>query len=145
MEKGAEPVEQEGTRRRLAAVEDLGGEWAGRESTSCTGRPPTPWSTSTVPQQATRLTSIHPALDPCWHIFSFQIGFADQAGYGSGAASEDAGSQYEGSGTKSGYPNWADRCGEGCQGEPVQEVGWTTDEVSQNSFYEKFHSMSHIA
>ena len=55
--------------------------------------------------------------------FSFQIGFEDQAGYGSGAASDDAGSQYEGSGTKSGFPNWADRCGEGCQGEPVQEVG----------------------
>ena len=57
----------------------------------------------------------------------FQIGFSDQSGYGSGAASDDS-TQYEGSGsrsgyeTKSGFPNWADRCGEGCEGEPVQEV-----------------------
>ena len=57
----------------------------------------------------------------------FQIGFTDQSGYGSGAASDDS-TQYEGSGsrsgyeTKSGFPNWADRCGEGCEGEPVQEV-----------------------
>ena len=59
---------------------------------------------------------------PKFAPFYFQVGFADQAGYGSGAASDDF-SQYEGSGTKSGYPNYADRCGEGCQGEPVQEVG----------------------
>ena len=70
--------------------------------------------------QAIRLTSIHPALHV--YTFWFQIGFEDQAGYGSGAASDDAGSQYEGSGTKSGFPNYADRCGQGCQGEPVQEV-----------------------
>jgi len=62
-----------------------------------------------------------------------QIGFEDQAGYGSGAASDDAGSQYEGSGTKSGFPNWADRCGEGCQGEPVQEVCGSDGKTYPNS------------
>ena len=71
---------------------------------------------------------------PCNHVpitrnysLCSQIGFSDQSGYGSGAASDDS-TQYEGSGsrsgyeTKSGFPNWADRCGEGCEGEPVQEV-----------------------
>ena len=62
-------------------------------------------------------------LCPCLNLLSFQIGFEDQSGYESGAASDVAGSEYEGSGTKSGFPNYADRCGEGCQGEPVQEVG----------------------
>ena len=120
MGEGAEQV-LEGARRRLA-VGGLGGGRAGRElPTSCTGRPQTPWSTSTVPQ-AIRFTLIHLLLS-MFAPFSFQIGFEDQSGYGSGAASDEAGSQYEGSGTKSGFPNYADRCGQGCQGEPVQEVG----------------------
>ena len=38
---------------------------------------------------------------------------SDQAGYGTGRA---------GSLTKSGFPNYADRCGEGCEGEPEAEV-----------------------
>ena len=119
MGEGAEQV-LEGARRRLA-VGGLGGGRAGRElPTSCTGRPRTPWSTSMVPQ-AIRFTSIHPALHVC--TFFFQIGSEEQSGYGSGAASDEAGSQYEGSGTKSGFPNYAERCGQGCQGEPVQEVG----------------------
>jgi len=67
-----------------------------------------------------------------------QIGFSDQSGYGSGAASDDS-TQYEGSGsrsgyeTKSGFPNWADRCGEGCEGEPVQEVCGSDGKTYPNS------------
>ena len=94
------------------------------------GRPQTQLSTP-MERQAIRLTirvlSIIFLVHEHETIPSFQIGFSDQSGYGSGAASDDS-TQYEGSGsrsgyeTKSGFPNWADRCGEGCEGEPVQEV-----------------------
>ena len=129
--KEAEQV-REGV-RRLEVEEDLEGGLGGRELllTSCMGLPQTPWWTSMVPQ-AMRSTTIHPVLSKFAPFF--QAGFADQAGYGSGAASDDF-SQYEGSGTKSGYPNYADRCGEGCQGEPVQEVGQQEMKCHKRGFF----------
>ena len=107
---------------RLAEAQ--GGGQGGREvlSTSCTG-PPQILQSISMERQAMRLATItcHPqnCIIKIKLYFCFQVGFADETGYESGAASDEGRGR---SGTKSGFPNWADRCGEGCQGEPVQEV-----------------------